>query len=141
MRKNLELVRSWMVGEADLPIKPIIRVQNRFYRKLIIDPNSECLHYETSFLDRGGYAHASIMGILMPAHRLAYRLFVGPISPGMHIDHIWNAGCRYNDCCNWYQHLEPVTPGENHRRMQAKRYSSDAYMRLVDMRNALFEKN
>lgn len=38
------------------------------------------------------------------AHRFAYELIVGPIKPGLQIDHL----CRVRRCCN-PEHLEPVT--------------------------------
>lgn len=41
-------------------------------------------------------------------HRLMYEWFVGPIPPGLHIDHL----CRVRRCCN-PSHLEPVTQREN----------------------------
>src|SRR6478609_6331977 len=46
-----------------------------------------------------------------PAHRFAYKLWVGPIEPGMQIDHVWPR-CQYTDCVR-PDHLEQVTPAEN----------------------------
>lgn len=45
------------------------------------------------------------------AHRVAYRLYVGPIPEGQEIDHL----CRVRWCCN-PAHLEAVTHKENLRR-------------------------
>lgn len=42
------------------------------------------------------------------AHRLVYETLVGPIEPGLHLDHL----CRVPSCVN-PEHLEPVTPREN----------------------------
>lgn len=44
-------------------------------------------------------------------HRAVYELLVGPLIPGMTIDHL----CRVKLCTN-YHHLEQVTRGENVRR-------------------------
>lgn len=41
-------------------------------------------------------------------HRVAYRELVGPIPPGLDLDHL----CRNRGCCN-PMHLEPVTRREN----------------------------
>lgn len=45
------------------------------------------------------------------AHRIAFELLVGPIQPGLHLDHL----CRNTVCVN-PEHLEPVTPDENTKR-------------------------
>jgi len=45
------------------------------------------------------------------AHRVFYQLFRGPIPAGLHLDHL----CRVASCAN-PDHLEAVTPAENHRR-------------------------
>lgn len=50
------------------------------------------------------------------AHRVAYRHWVGPIPPGLELDHL----CRVRRCCN-PEHLEAVTRAVNERRALAIR--------------------
>lgn len=52
---------------------------------------------------RGGH-----VGRIIPAHRYAYALFIGPIPDGLVLDHI----CRIRHCVN-PEHLQPVTDREN----------------------------
>ncbi|MBJ7450759.1 MAG: HNH endonuclease [Blastococcus sp.] len=44
-------------------------------------------------------------------YRLAYRYWIGPIPPGLYLDHLCQDGT-----CLAADHLEPVTPRENSRR-------------------------
>lgn len=52
----------------------------------------------------GGYGGIAIHRKKVPAHRLAWELFRGPIPEGLEIDHL----CRVRACVN-PDHLEPVT--------------------------------
>lgn len=87
-----------------------------FWRK--VDKTATCWLW-TGYRDSGGYGHFGVWNgekqIDVPAHRYAYELLVGPIPPGLHIDHVVERGCRHRHCVN-PAHLEPVTPGENIRR-------------------------
>lgn len=63
---------------------------------------------------KNGYGGISLGGQRAPrvyAHRLAYELLVGPIPPGLVLDHL----C-FNKLCVNPDHLEPVTAAENTRR-------------------------
>lgn len=50
------------------------------------------------------------------AHRVAYKLWVGPIPDGLDLDHVRDNGCVHTDCVRAPDHLEPVTEAENTRR-------------------------
>lgn len=59
-----------------------------------------------------GYGRAKWPGIKTEkAHRVMYQLLVGPIEPGLELDHL----CHNSLCVN-PDHLEPVTRAENIRR-------------------------
>lgn len=54
---------------------------------------------------------------MVKAYRVSYEMVVGPIPPGLAIDHL----CRVTLCVNPH-HLEPVTAAENNRRGQGFAY-------------------
>lgn len=58
-----------------------------------------------------GYGAIRYQGRFYQAHRLIYELLVGPIAPGLVLDHM----CLNTLCCN-PDHLDPVTRAENNRR-------------------------
>lgn len=62
-----------------------------------------------------GYGRATFRGKKGYAHRLMYRLLVGPIPAGMTIDHL----CVYRLCVN-PSHMEVFTHGENARRARLR---------------------
>lgn len=62
----------------------------------------------TASLAGGGYGRIRISGLFVPAHRVAYELFVGPIEFGMQINH----KCDVRHCVN-PEHLYQGTQSQN----------------------------
>lgn len=84
----------------------------RFLEKVRISRASRyrdlpCVEW-TGGKDRNGYGKFQFEGRVQEAHRVAYILFVGPIAPGLVVDHL----CR-NPGCVHPAHLEPVSHREN----------------------------
>lgn len=65
----------------------------------------------TATVEGTGYGRVWFDGKNEYAHRHVYEQLVGPIPPGMQLDHL----CRNRSCCN-PDHLEIVTHAENVRR-------------------------
>jgi hypothetical protein len=83
-------------------------LRDRFEEKYEPEPTTGCWIWNGS-QDSRGYGRMKIRSYtLQLAHRVAYELFVGPISTGMELDHL----CRTPACVNPL-HLEPVTHREN----------------------------
>jgi len=70
----------------------------------------------TAPLSTEGYGSISIDGRGVGAHRFSYLYFIGPIAPGLVVDHL----CRNHRCVNPF-HLEAVTNSENVRRATGPR--------------------
>jgi len=97
-------------GILGVPInmKPPTPLAERFWKKVEITESCWIWHGH-----RGKFGHGSIRtgGVGFPkeaAHRVAYKLLVGPIPEGLVLDHL----CRHGWCVN-PAHLEPVTNAEN----------------------------
>lgn len=65
----------------------------------------------TGKLRKDGYARATTKGRTQYVHVAAYEAIIGPVPPGLELDHL----CRVRHCYNPW-HLEPVTHAENMRR-------------------------
>lgn len=68
----------------------------------------------TGAVQSSGYGSFGIDGKTALAHRLAYRLFVGPIADGLAVNHL----CGVKRCVN-PDHLEAVTAAENNAHARA----------------------
>lgn len=68
---------------------------------------SGCITW-TGTINQDGYGSCTWDGATWKAHRLAYTLVVGPIPPGLELDHT----CRNRSCVSPL-HLDPVTPSTN----------------------------
>jgi HNH endonuclease len=62
----------------------------------------------TTYRMKNGYTFTSVGPRKILAHRASYELFIGPIAPGLTVDHT----CRVKHCVN-PTHLEPVSSQEN----------------------------
>lgn len=92
------------------------RLLERFTANYIPEPNSGCWLWIGS-LTGTGYGGICTgrprvgKSTKEVAHRVAYKLFKGPIPEGLDLDHL----CRVRSCVN-PDHLEPVTRSENLKR-------------------------
>lgn len=81
----------------------------RLLAKVAVDPDG-CWIFG-GCLSGNGYGNLRDGAQMVSAHRASYEIFVGPIPPGLVIDHL----CRVRACVN-PAHLEPVTSQANVRR-------------------------
>jgi hypothetical protein len=102
-----------------LPLRPL--VEDRFWAKVDKggpDPTHRpglgpCWLW-TAKTDRAGYGRFRLDGKTPTAHCVAYEMVVGPIPPGLQLDHL----CRVTGCVR-PAHMDPCTAAENTRRARA----------------------
>ncbi len=89
------------------PIRPAIE---RVLARVVVDNSTACWNFTGAQNGVGyGVVGAGRRGDgNVFTHRVTYEHYIGPIPPGMDIDHL----CRNRVCCN-PDHLEAVTRREN----------------------------
>jgi hypothetical protein len=97
------------------------------YQRLIANTaepeNAQACWVWTAQRDRWGYGRLNIyvagLGktVKAMAHITLWELLMGPVPPGKQLDHL----C-HNEACINPDHLEPVTPSENCRRRDARKF-------------------
>lgn len=100
----------------ELSAKQVEIARGALEKRIYTEPTTGCWLWGGE-LSGGGYGRCYLKGVgRFTAHRLSYRAFVGPIPPGLDLDH----KCSTRACAN-PSHLEPVTQLENIRRGKAAR--------------------
>jgi hypothetical protein len=79
----------------------------------VVDEETGCWEWQRG--KTNGYGRMKVDGKPIPAQRVYYEKYKGPIPEGLVIDHL----CRNHGCVN-PEHLEAVTVAENARRGSAK---------------------
>lgn len=80
---------------------------NRLFWEKIRKRADGCWEWQAA-KSRNGYGVFVLSRRSLYSHRVSYEIHKGPISVGLHIDHL----CRNKSCCN-PEHLEAVTSREN----------------------------
>lgn len=115
---RLSAAQAVTVAGMAVPVRDVRTLRDRVLSRLVIDPESGCLLWTGS--RNGGpkgarYGKVKVEGRDVAVHRLMFEWFVGPIPPGLTIDHVRDRGCRHHHCAS-PDHLEAVTQAENNRR-------------------------
>lgn len=92
--------------------------ERKFWAKVDRRGPDDCWPWTKTTTDHG-YGYVRVNGAGRPTHRVAYEYAVGPIPPGLELDHRCHTPdctlgeqCPHRRCCN-PRHLKPVTLAEN----------------------------
>ena len=110
----------------------------RIREKIHLDPDTDCWLW-LGCLSKKGYGDLKYLGKTKRTHRVSWELLVGPIPPGLEIDHL----CRTPRCCN-PRHLEPVPKRVNYLRGNGNRNKHATHCKHghpFDAENTGFRKN
>lgn len=83
-----------------ITVRPLIE---RLWEGLRVNMESGCWEWQ-AVRGADGYGRLGVRGATVLTHRAMYQLLIGPIPPGLHIDHL----CRNRSCCNPF-HLDACT--------------------------------
>lgn len=134
--------KRWKRNGNPLTVRNPIGVspRNRWYDKVRIADNG-CWEWQGSH-DRRGYGmfhigkrSANVTTHIVRAHIFGYELFVGPVPPGLELDHL----CKNTGCVN-PAHVEAVSHAENMfrtRRESCIRGHSDGWIESTTQRYCL----
>jgi hypothetical protein len=96
-------------AKEDIGRQPCITARDieRFTANLTSTAPDKCWLWKAA-LDREGYGRFSMRKRYIAAHRFSYLNYIGPLQPGLVLDHL----CRNRACAN-PAHLEAVTDQQN----------------------------
>lgn len=107
---NIHYRRYIKSGSTDAPFR--MTDEERFMSKVDKGDGLGCWEWigDKSYQGYGRFTFGNNPAV--PAHRVSYEMFIGPIPEGLVIDHVAARGCQGWSCVN-PEHLEPVTQQEN----------------------------
>lgn len=97
--------------EKRLRVRRSGTVEERWWARVAKGDSTDCWLWTGALYWTGYGQFPGSMGKTATAHRWGYERYIGPVPADLELDHL----CR-NRACVRFDHLEPVTHGENVRR-------------------------